>query len=399
MHKLVKELKLPLLLIAETILCLSFGHLVPESVKSGFYALSLTIKEILLFGLPFLIFAFISASLANLKKGALSFIIIAFSLVVLSNFLGTTLAGILGVYTLSFLENIHGFQTKAIELSPLWNLHFPSLLSNDAALISGLVFGCFAGFYGHKPLINGIQKAQHYGLLILKKAFIPIIPLFVLGFVLKMDHEGMLDVILNDYLSVFLAITLIGYGYMILLYGFCAGFRITKWRQSLQRMVPAVITGFSTMSSASALPLIVNAAEKTTKNKIVSGIVPLSINIHMIGDCFAISIMALAILTSFGMPLPTPMEYMMYTVFFVLARFSVAAVPGGGIIVILPILERYLGFTGDMLSLILALYILFDPIATSANVFGNGFFAILFEKVYSYFQKTNEPNLSTANPS
>lgn len=53
----------------------------------------------------------------------------------------------------------------------------------------------------------------------------------------------------------------------------------------------------------------------------------------------------------------------------------------------IPILEKYLGFTPEMLSLITALYILFDPIITSANVLGNGAFAQLFEKVYHLFHK------------
>ena len=45
----------------------------------------------------------------------------------------------------------------------------------------------------------------------------------------------------------------------------------------------------------------------------------------------------------------------------------------------LPILEQYLEFNSDMLSLITALYILFDPIITSANVLGNGTFAKIID--------------------
>lgn len=71
---------------------------------------------------------------------------------------------------------------------------------------------------------------------------------------------------------------------------------------------------------------------------------------------------------------------MIFTFYFVLAKFSVAAIPGGGIIVMLPILEGYLGFNGEMMSLITALYILFDPVITCANVFGNGAFAKMIDR-------------------
>ncbi len=47
----------------------------------------------------------------------------------------------------------------------------------------------------------------------------------------------------------------------------------------------------------------------------------------------------------------------------------------------LPILDKYLGFNTEMLSLITALYILFDPFITSANVLGNGAFARIIDKL------------------
>jgi Na+/H+-dicarboxylate symporter len=108
---------------------------------------------------------------------------------------------------------------------------------------------------------------------------------------------------------------------------------------------------------------------------------PATVNIHLIGDCFAIPIFALAVMKSFGMAEPAFTSYLIFASYFVLAKFSVAAVPGGGILVMLPILETHLGFNGEMLSLITALYILFDPVITSANVFGNGGFAMVMDRL------------------
>ena len=95
-------------------------------------------------------------------------------------------------------------------------------------------------------------------------------------------------------------------------------------------------------------------------------------SIHLIGDCIAIPCFAFAILKSYGYPAPTFYTYLIFTIYFVIAKFSVAAVPGGGILVMLPVLEQHLGFNAEMLSLITALYILFDPVITSANIIGNG---------------------------
>ncbi len=75
-------------------------------------------------------------------------------------------------------------------------------------------------------------------------------------------------------------------------------------------------------------------------------------------------------------------DYVTFLLYFLLFKFAIVAVPAGGIMVMLPILEKYLKFSPEMLSLITALYIVFDPIITSANVMGNGAFTMMFAKLY-----------------
>jgi Na+/H+-dicarboxylate symporter len=130
------------------------------------------------------------------------------------------------------------------------------------------------------------------------------------------------------------------------------------------------------------MPLTMIGAEKNTKNSFLSRlIIPATVNIHLIGDCFAIPIFAFAVIKSFGAIEPTFFSYLIFALYFVLAKFSVAGIPGGGVLVMLPVLESHLGFTSEMSSLITALYILFDPVITSANVSGNGGFAMIINKL------------------
>ena len=153
---------------------------------------------------------------------------------------------------------------------------------------------------------------------------------------------------------------------------------------SLKNMLPAAIARFGSMSSAAAMPLTILGTEKNVKNReMARSIIPATVNIHLIGDCFAIPIFAFAVMKGFQVAEPSFVNYLLFASFFVLAKFSVAAVPGGGILVMLPILENYLGFQADMLSLITALYILFDPVITCANVLGNGAFAMGVDGLFS----------------
>ncbi len=397
------ELRLPLILVAEIILCLSFGDLVPTFIKTASYSLSVFLKNILVTTLPFIIFSILFSSLGALKRGAFTFTALAFSLVIISNYFSTSMGGFLGIQFLDYVEIANYNTGTTQQLIPLWETLFtPETLrritefwglrilhsiSNDMALFAGISCGLLLAFSNHSKTKVVSLKMKHVAFSFLQKGFIPFIPLFILGYIFNMQHSGVLNSIFQDYFSIITLIDVSTFSYIVLLYGAASSFNTTVWRRSLKNMFPAMLTGFSTMSSASALPLILEGVEKNTDHEVAKGVVPVSINIHLIGDCFTISILALTILMSFGHPLPTVEEYMSFTTFFVLAKFAVAAVPGGGILVMIPILEKYLGFTPEMLSLITTLYILFDPIITSANVLGNGAFAQLFEKVYHLFHK------------
>jgi Na+/H+-dicarboxylate symporter len=207
--------------------------------------------------------------------------------------------------------------------------------------------------------------------------------LFVAGFIIKLQSDGVIGMLIRDYALIFAVVALTQFSYIAAIYLLVNKFKITKFLSSIKNMLPAAIAGFSTMSSAAAMPLTIIGAEKNSQNKDLAGsVIPATVNVHLIGDCFAIPIFAYAVLKNFGMSEPTFLAYITFAFYFVLAKFSVAAIPGGGILVMLPILESYLGFDATMLSLITALYILFDPVITCANVLGNGGFAMVIGKLW-----------------
>jgi len=248
-------------------------------------------------------------------------------------------------------------------------------------MLSGITLGILSA----KITPSGSTKfAKILELLVnhLLKIITLLIPLFVTGFAIKLQFDGIIMQIIKDYTTIFAIIGASQFGYIIFLYFMFNKFNISKSIRAVKNMLPAALSGFSTMSSAASIPLTLIGTEKNAKNKdLVHTVVPATVNIHLIGDCIAIPCFAFAILKNFDLPQPDLMAYLMFTIYFVIAKFSVAAIPGGGIIVMLPILEQYLGFNSNMLSLITALYILFDPIITSANVLGNGAFAKMIDIV------------------
>jgi Na+/H+-dicarboxylate symporter len=273
------------------------------------------------------------------------------------------------------------FPDEGISLAPAWNYAFPKWIGNDQAMFLGLFFGIVLGWL-QPTLAKGVSSKLEWVVGRVLKIILLVIPFFIAGFVVKMNYDQMMPYIFRNYSIIFVLIASAVFTYIGLVYFVVNGCQGRATIQSIKNMLPAAIAGFGSMSSAAAMPLTILGADKNSKNPdLVRFTIPGTVNIHLIGDCFAIPIFAFAVLKSFGVEEPTFLNYLIFAAYFVLAKFSVAAVPGGGILVMLPILESYLGFNAEMLSLITALYILFDPIITCANVLGNGGFAMAMEKL------------------
>jgi Na+/H+-dicarboxylate symporter len=272
---------------------------------------------------------------------------------------------------------------EAGSLTALWSLNLPTLIPNNVAMLCGIVIGIVASKLQPEKSVNAAKYIEKFiGKLL--ASFIYFIPIFVAGFVVKLQYDGVISMIIKDYTSIFALIALAQFGYIMLAYFLLNKLQIRSCLNNIRHMIPAAISGFSTMSSAASMPLTIIGAESRAQNKdIVRSVIPATVNIHLVGDCFAIPIFAYALLKSFGMEEPTLLNYLIFNFYFVLAKFSVAAVPGGGIIVMLPILETYVGFNPEMMSLITALYILFDPVITCANVLGNGAFSKMIDNLFA----------------
>lgn len=371
--------KMPFILLGLIAFLLCTTHLIPLSVKAWVFGFSLSIKSLIVFLLPVVIFGLLFKTAASLAKGATRIIFLLFAAVCGSNMISTMLSYTVGHALYQSSVSI-AFPESADQLLPSWSFSLPQWVGNSHAMLAGLVLGiAFAMWLPRQTpkIAEVIGNVVGYIL----KGFLCVMPIFVGGFALKLISDGLLGKIVQDYAWIFAAIAVAEFSYIALLYLAASGF---SWRgalRSIQNMIPATVTGFGTMSSAAAMPLTLAGAEKNCSDpKLAQAIIPATVNIHLIGDCFAIPILAFAVMKNFGIQEPTFAAYCIFAVYFVLTTFSVAAIPGGAIIVMLPILESYLGFNAEMLSLITAVYVLFDPMNASANIMGNGAFSMLMSR-------------------
>ena len=376
----IKNFALPLVFLGVVLFSLFFADLISINVKSFLYSISLSIKNILIFCLPFIIFFLVFSSISKLGTKALKYIAIIIPLICCSNFLNTMLSYFSSINFLNFDLNTLEQGTKD-SLNPYFVLELKNIISNDFSLLFGVLSGLFSGIF-FPNLASRIS--EHFDRLtkMFFKFLIPIMPFFVMGTILKLEYDGILESIFKQYLPVLVIFLISAYGTVFIEFALASKFNFSKLMFYIRNISPAIITAFGAMSSAAALPLSIKAAEKNLKDKNNAGIiVPSTVNIHLVGDCFFIPMIAIAAMKTFGIEEPTFAQYLIFSLHFVLAKFAVAAIPGGGVLVMLPIMQNYLGLSSDMLALVTALYILFDPLITMCNVLGNGVFAIAFDKI------------------
>ena len=387
--------KMPFLLVFIILAIVFLDPILPLSLKEFLYSISITIKSLIIFFLPFIIFGLLFKASVILSSNATKVIGTILLLVCCSNFCSTFLSHYLGIWIYNFDISLL-IPKETGGLTTLWTLELPQLIANDKSMLAGICLGLLASrLWPQKSLIFALKIENIITKLL--TSFVYLIPFFVAGFVVKLQYDGIISLIIKDYTLVFILIALAQFSYIFLSYLLLNKFSIKGFFYNIKNMLPAAISGFTTMSSAASMPLTIIGAQANAKNKdIARSVIPATVNIHLVGDCFAIPIFAYAVLKSFGIPEPSLINYLVFAVYFVLAKFSVAAIPGGGILVMLPILEAYLGFNAEMMSLITALYILFDPVITCANVLGNGAFAKMIDNIFSYFKPVD---MSTKNVS
>ena len=385
LHKLsLNKLSLPFKLFLVLMYVAIFGNLMPEIAINFFYTISLIFKECLGFLLPFIVFAFITSGILSFKKNAPVVLGILLSCVLLSNsivaffsyFVGKTLLPLLAV------KIDPTSLTAAESMIPLYTIKLPVLFGSFYAMLAAVICGITLSFYSIPKLENGIRFLKSLIETIVNNLFIPILPLYVLGFLLEINHQGVFMQLFQTYGRTFALIILLQIIAIFFAYFIAAQCNLKKALQYIHVATPSYLTAFGTMSSTATIPVTIQSAEQNTGNHALSAMAtPILANIHLLGDAISTPILALVTIFIFQGTLPDPAVYSVFVAYFCINMLAVAGIPGGGIIVMIPILKMILGFDDMMISIITTLYFLQDGLGTAGNVMGDGALIIIINKI------------------
>jgi len=379
-----KYLSLPIQLILVIASVLLFGSLCSTYTVQLFFTFSMLFKEVLGFLLPFIVFSFVLSGILSFKKNAPLVLLIMLFMIFFSNAVValmsyTVLRGLLPLGLCNIASDAMLNHTSSIE--PLYSLRLPIPVSSEHAMLAAVVLGLIFSFYPWAAFERSINYMKQVVENILNYVVIPFLPLYVFGFLLKIRHEGVFMLMMQQYGSTVFLLVAMQISYLVWMYFVAAGFSMQRALVAINNALPSYLTAFTTMSSTATVPVSVVSATKNTGDRALSSMaMPIMANVHLLGDAVSVPVLAMVTMVLFNMCLPSLVQFVQFIFYFCLSMFAVSGIPGGGIIVISPILRSAFGFTPDMVSIIITLYVLLDSFGTAANVMGDGALVIILKK-------------------
>lgn len=147
-----------------------------------------------------------------------------------------------------------------------------------------------------------------------------------------------------------------------------------------QAMLPAMLTAFSTSSSAATLPVTLDSVEKRAgvSNRVSSFVLPLGATINMDGTALYECVAVIFIAQAYGIDLSMGLQFLIVTAA-LLTSIGVAGVPAASLVAIVVILGAA-GLPAEGIGLILAVDRILDMCRTTVNVFSDSCGAVIIAR-------------------
>lgn len=155
--------------------------------------------------------------------------------------------------------------------------------------------------------------------------------------------------------------------------------RVSPWKH-IQAMAPALITGFTTSSSAATLPITLECLEKRAgiSNRIAGFTLPIGTSFHMAGTACFSTVAVIFIAQAFGFSLGLP-EYVLIGLLSVLMSIGIAGIPSGCLVAVIVILT-FLKLPIEGLALLFVVERIVDMIRTVVNIYSNTVCTVLIAR-------------------
>lgn len=256
-------------------------------------------------------------------------------------------------------------------------------VASQGQMLGLIMFSLLFGFF-----LSKIEKEPASVLLNFWKGVFQVM-MKITEFVMKLLPIGVFALVAKVIASTGIeSITSVGYFFVIVLFGlalymfvalgfllrFVAG--VSPIRH-LKAMSPALITAFSTSSSAATLPIAIDCIEKRAgvSNRITGFTLPLGTSLNLAGSSLQVMVSVFFVAQIYGVQLSLTTQFIVFLMTWLLS-IGVAGIPSASLVSIVIILTS-IGFPAEGVGLVMAVERLLDMCRTAVNVYSNSCCAVL----------------------
>ena len=382
-----KKIKIGLLLqiVFAIALGIGCGYIFPEWLGRIFMTFNGLFSQFLGFLVPLIIVGFVTPAIADIGRKAGKVLVVTAAIA----YGATIFAGFLSYFTSAttfpHLINpspIDSGLKNAADLLPYFTVEIPPLMGVMTGLVISFMLGVGIAYLEGNTLRKCANEFRDIVAKVIKSIIIPLLPLYIFGIFLNMTVSGQVGDILATFFKVILVIFAMHIFILVLQY--CVAALVVRRNpfKLLVTMLPAYFTALGTQASAATIPVTLRQAIKMGVSEDIAGfVIPICATIHMSGSTLKIVSCAVALMIMNGLPYDFPM-FVGFICMLGVTIIAAPGIPGGSIMASLGLLASMLGFTEKDQALMIALYIAMDSFGTACNVTGDGFIALIVDKLF-----------------
>ncbi|CEK29633.1 sodium:dicarboxylate symporter [[Clostridium] sordellii] len=383
-------------LIMAIIIGIVIGTYMPRELVQILVTASSLFSTFLKFVIPFIILGFVTAGIADLSSGAGKLLgattIISYVSTVIAGLLAFTLIKTLFPFFMDPSLTSKIGDPEAGMLPAIFSIPLKPMIDVTAAIVFAFMMGLGISALRKNNKGEVLYKIafdfQSIIQMVLAKAIIPLLPLYIAGTFANIAFAGQVMNILSVFWKVYIVVMSLHLIYVALQFTVSGIYAKKNPIEMMKNQIPAYLTAVGTQSSAAAIPVNVDCAEKNGISKqIREFVIPLCATIHLSGSIISIVSFSVAVLMMNGMDSGINIV-LPYIMMLGIAMVAAPGAPGGAVMSALPFFPMVgIPADGGLASLIIALHITQDSFGTAANISGDNAIAVAVDALNNKWRK------------
>ena len=383
-------------LIMAIIIGIVIGTYMPRELVQILVTASSLFSTFLKFVIPFIILGFVTAGIADLSSGAGKLL----GATTIISYVSTVIAGLLAFILIKTLFPFFMDPSLASKignpeagmLPAIFSIPLKPMIDVTAAIVFAFMMGLGISALRKNNKGEVLYKIafdfQSIIQMVLAKAIIPLLPLYIAGTFANIAFAGQVMNILSVFWKVYIVVMSLHLIYVALQFTVAGMYAKKNPIEMMKNQIPAYLTAVGTQSSAAAIPVNVDCAEKNGISKqIREFVIPLCATIHLSGSIISIVSFSVAVLMMNGMDSGINIV-LPYIMMLGIAMVAAPGAPGGAVMSALPFFPMVgIPADGGLASLIIALHITQDSFGTAANISGDNAIAVAVDALNNKWRK------------